>query len=498
MLVSVALLIVSRLPLIVYGGELSRDEGLLFFAADRLLEDWLPWRGYNTGSCGPIPPSIVALFRLAGMPASYGALHLLALLQLLGTFALGWLVARRFVAKPCADLGFIVITLVTALDPCPDYITFATEIPCILTLALGLFLLVSDKGTCTSKIHRLTTGSLVLGLVPWCKFQAAPIALAACAWIALSLALDWGNTGRNLTRRGALILLAALCAILPSAALLGAIVHGGAWLEFYNTVFVGNMSYVSAQRSALVLMDHAIVMLFNPWMVCLLTCTAACLTQCPSALWRSEQRPALVLVSLLSLTTWASVLKSPYAFPHYLLLVLPATHLGIALMLGCLHGVPHMRGRLALAGLVLAFGTPALYSALGNFKLTVLTWTIPDQIQAGLRTPSLVASTVIPKGSSVYVWGWAPSTYVRLEARSPNMYSDFCYMIMESPVRDYFRGNLMRDLKASPPEWIVIVADGFWFPVEQTRPFPALQSFMDAGYFQVFDDGTHRILRRRK
>lgn len=497
MLGALALLMVSRLPLIVFGGELSRDEGLLFFAADRLLEDWLPWRGYNTGSCGPIPPAIVALFRLAGMPASYGALHLLALLQLVATFALGWLVARRFVPRPCADLGFIVIALISALDPCPDYITFATEIPCILTLALGLALLVCERGACTTRLPRLATGSLVLGLVPWCKFQAAPIALAACAWVALSLALDWERTGASLMRRGGLILLAAASAILPGALLLGAIFQGGAWPEFHNTVLVGNMSYVSAPRPLLVFINQAIVMLFNPWMVCLATITTACLVLTPRSLWQDRFRPALVLVLLLSLATWSAILKSPYTFPHYLLLVLLPTQLGITLMLGALHDVPLLRGRLALAGLVLAFGTPALYSACANFKLTVLVWTIPDQIQSGLRTPSLVASAVIPKGSTVYVWGWAPSTYVRLEARSPSMYSDFCYMIMENPARDYFRGNLMRDLSAAPPEWFVIVADGFWFPVEQTRPFPALQSFMDSGYVQVFDDGTHRILRRR-
>ena len=470
--------------------QLNVDEGQMLAQAMRYGQDLTPWRAVDGETGGPILSWFLLLGHDLGLPFNFRAEHLLAALCLAGTLLAAFAAARRLVGEEPALIGLAAGSLWLALMPDEDFSHYSSELVPELFVALALVGLAGVARSKTGVGGRVFLAGLFLGLVPWAKLQAVPIALMLGVWALAAVIRDEPLPKRR--RRHAAFLIGG--ALLPGALILAWVAQAGAFGQFWHSYIIANLSRAAgkpwgAQETNL--LDLLFFQEGSPWFLdaALLVIGAFCLRGRTG--WRAVPRRATVLALLLLTAAVFAVLRPVITYSHYEQLCLVPLLLLVAccarVLLGDRSATTDPRRRAGWC--ILAIGLLPLPAAYfwhyDELRILAETWRY-DQSSA-FQPQAFVVRAVrhfAPKAESLAVWGWAPYLYVDLGVPPGTRDAGYASMTDGNPSEDFIRSAFLRDLEKSSPQVVVDTEDYIAGGVRKTAPetFPAFAAYLGSNY----------------
>ncbi len=479
--------LLSRMPAILCPYELNRDESQMAAQAMRYAQDLTPWRSVEGETNGPLDSWLLTAAHAVGMPLAYSALHALAAACLAAALLATYAALRKLAGDTAALIGLAAGSIWLALAPVEDFVHYSSELVPILLLSLAMAAIAGARRAGKGLDWRLgAVGGFLLGLAPWAKLQAGPVALALGIW-----AIWDGLRGPSDPVRDRGRYLAALTAgaIVPSALLLTWISAAGATEEFWRIYILGGLYHGRSRPWSEHLQNIEDLLFWRPsspwfWDVVILTVGVARLwrratrqtipgtTLCLAAIWLA----ASVFVALRPITQWS----------HYSLFCLAPLMLCASICGGLLVGADARRLR---SWMILALGVIALPAA-NFFKYhydRAAEAMLPSSGGRAFEGQIFLAKAVrhfVPQPRSLAIWGWAPSIYVDLGLPPATRNAVCAFLMDDNPGRDFLRSAYMRDLEKSAPEVIVDVEDYVLHGQRKDSPdtFPALAAYLDQYY----------------
>ena len=472
-----ALVLLSRARSIATGFELNLDESHLAAQALRYGVDPIPWRSVDGETSGPISAWLLAGLHWVGVPLHYPILHALAALLLTGSVVLLFWAARAMAGPRSAALAALAAAVWLACDVDPDFVHYSTEVVPVALLCAAL--------TAGWALGRPTLAAVLLGIVPWTKLQAAPIAFVLGLWLvgrALAPISQSAGAGRNWT---AAVRLAGV-ASLPSAALLALIAGGGALQGFWISYFEINRYYAGAFGPAIFgerLGRLLIMKPLSPWLTPVLLSALLALGLRRKSWSLSALRGTPGLIAAMTLVSLYVSIRPGNDFDHYELLLIPA--LGL-LTAATAHGLgldrpPTGRRPFLLAWTIVIPLVCATY--LGDaVRRARRGYPLPED---GLIAKVLAEVQRLAPGPHTYAyWGWGPSIYVLTNTVPPTRHSHAYLMTAKSPDREFMRANFMEDLVRNPTD---IFLDLYPTGMGMTplSDFPQLDAYVSAHFRRI-------------
>jgi hypothetical protein len=481
--------LISRVPAMQCPFQLNVDEGQMLAQAMRYGQDLTPWRSVDGETGGPILSWFLLLGHGMGLPFNFRTEHALAALCLMGTLLATFAAARRLIGEESALIGLGAGSLWLALIPDEDFSHYSSELVPDLFIALALAVLAGAARQSWTARRMLLVG-LLLGLVPWAKLQAVPVALVLGLWALAGVFRDGPGPGQRWRHAGVLL----IGALLPSACLLAWVAQAGAWDQFWHSYILANLSRAAAKSWGAQATNLLRLLLFqegSPWFLgaALLALGAFCLRG--RAGWRAVPRGTTVLALLLLAAAIFAVLRPVITYSHYEQLCLVPLVLLVACCARVLigDGSAAANPRRRVGWIILAVGLlplPAAYFWYNDgWRILGETWHY-DQSRA-FQAQAFVDSTVrhfAPGAESLAVWGWTPYLYVDLGIPPGTRDAGYASMTDGNPSEDFIRAAFLRDLEKSSPQFIVDTEDYIIGGARKTAPqsFPGLAAYLRSNY----------------
>jgi hypothetical protein len=488
---SLVLLLLSRVPAMRCAFELDRDESQMAAQAMRYAQDLTPWRSVEGETNGPLDSWLLLAAHELGMPLRYQALHVLAALLLAAILLATYAALRRLVGETGAGVGLAAGAWWLAWAPVQEFVHYSSELVPALLLSLAVGAIARARRAPAGPDWRLgLVAGVLLGLAPWGKLQAGPVALMLGIWALVDGAKR--KAADTSTRRkylGALL----VGAILPAVLLLSWVVVAGAGEEFWRIYVISGIYHGRARPWGVHLQNLEDLVLWranSPWLWDAVLLAAG-------TLWLRGRTGGKVgsprILSLASLWLAAGLfvaLRPITQWTHYAIFFLPplvawAAILAQALLGGDLRVTGNRRRR--LGWLVLAIGIlplPVINFFYYHYGQAARLMASSRQAFAGEIVLAQAVRTFVPQPTSLAVWGWKPSLYVDLGLPPATRNAVCAFLTDGNPNQEFLRAGYMRDLEASKPEVIVDVEDYVYRGQRQTAPssFPALAAYLDQNY----------------
>lgn len=490
--------------------ELNYDESGSILGARTLLFDPRFWLSFENTTLGPVHTYSVVLLGWLGLDINYTTIKLLSIAVWMLSWLLLYLAFRRRYGAALARLISLPAGLVFAHLTYFDYVAYNGEHMPMLLLALSYLLYVTLETT-SARGTALGFGlGFLLGVVPYAKIQAAPIAVALGVWVC----------ARSLWRRDGRYLPCVLGALLPSAALVVDLTLTGALKDFWESYILNNLLYASEghrghQREHTLLGNalHYHSYLRGPadtrgfFTFGLMLGAASTLL----VLWRRGLRGAfacgdLVLGWVLFGVASFAVLLPKNNWSHYLVLlvvpiaVLSAASLRALLELSQAGELPPRVAKpawlaLGFGGLfvlpptlnVLRYGNPALQNASQTLE------------QGASRMPAVrLLERFVKPGQAVALWGGNMRVLVEVGARLGTRDAHIERQIDTSRQRDYYQARWLHDVLVNQPAVLVDSTPGDDFYAGQgLTTQPRLQLLL--GHYALAESGAGiQVYLRRK
>lgn len=490
-----AVVLASRLPAISLGSQLNPDESQLMAQALRLGIDPMPWRGMDGTTGGPMNSWMLFIAHELTMPMNYHWVHGLAAVILAAISVLTYAALRLVTGRTAAAGGGAVAVVSIALAQGANFTHFTSElVPA--AIASALFFCIAARLARPQLGPALDSLSgVLLGLLPWAKPQAALGAGVLGLWLAWRIVrVDEGEQGSGFAARYRRLLLLAGSAALPGALILGIVIAGGAWRDFWMSYVKANAAYVGGSNP--IAMAKKVVYVFRSPSSALLAgllCFAAVWGWLGKPGWRTTNGPARELLSgaaWFAAATALAILTPKFPFQHYQILLLGP----VSLMAGCMLAIWTTRSP--------AVGSSRYTGALFvvcmvGFPLTGVMTAVRDaratyDLRASIdRSPArLIAReirTLCPDASGMAVWGWMPCFYVETGIPPATRHTICHFLIDPSPGRDHLRASFLADIRRERPALIVdaVAAGCFrwkWDSTKRLPSFPELNEYVLRNY----------------
>jgi hypothetical protein len=481
--------LISRVPAMQCPFQLNVDEGQMLAQAMRYAHDLTPWRSVDGETGGPILSWFLLLGHELGLPFNFRSEHALAALCLAGTLLATFAAARRLIGVEAALIGLGAGSLWLALIPDEDFSHYSSELVPDLFIALALAILAGAARSKTGARRMFFVG-LLLGLVPWAKLQAVPIALVLGFWALAEVLRGEPGTGPR-WRQAGLVLLGGL---LPSAILLTWVAQAGAWDQFWHSYILANLARAAAKPWSAQGTNLLHLLLFqegSPWFLGAAVLALGAFGLRGRAGWRAVPHGATVLAVLLLAAAIFAVLRPVITYSHYEQLCLVPLVLLVACCARALLGDGSAAAdpRRRAGWIILAVGLlplPAAYFYHNDgWRILGETWNYEHS--RAFQPQAFVDRAVrqfAPGAKSLAVWGWTPYLYVDLGIAPGTRDAGYASMTDGNPSEEFIRAAFFRDLEKSSPQFIVDTEDYIVSGARKTAPdgFPALAAYLRSNY----------------
>ncbi len=475
-LLPAGVLLLSRVPVMFYPRELNADEGQMLAQAMRYLADPIPWRAADGTTSGPLNSWFPLLIRTVGGTLGYAQAHVLAALSWALTLGLLQVAAARCFGWRPAALATLLAALWLAVNQAGDYVHYSSETLSVLLVSAAL---AGSAGGFRARC----LAALLLGLVPWAKIQAAPIAATLGVWLVATTFLanreDETSTGSPAKRAALLV----ICGALPSLGMAALVWRGGALAEMWQSYFAGNLSYAGAFGAGSVLERGKTFFLswpMGPWLSAVLL-LGGWIAVRRAAFSRPWHGPT-ALAALLAGVSFVACLRPEKIWPHHQLVLLPALVLLTAAVVGSL-AAEHSFARVRLlagaaAALFIASQLPANLAAVERRAEVARE---PTAASIVLRA----ARAECPHFHSIFVWGWFPPIYVESGLTPPTRDVITHFLTAGLPGEPLLRANFMADLVKAAPDVLIDSGDRqleHMFGKSSLHDFPELARYVHDEY----------------
>ncbi|MCF0065411.1 hypothetical protein MUK70_24420 [Dyadobacter chenwenxiniae] len=174
---AILLLIIMRLPVIVFNRELNPDESQMLSHAITFFKDPVYWRSVDGTTIGPLDNYLLAIPRLLGFQINYTSGRIMGLLCSGGALLLLFYSLKNWFGAAIARKISVVPILFLAFTQEVDFVHYSSEQLPVLLLAVCVWCLskaTSNLGNLKSDLYFL---GLAAGTIPFAKLQAVPQAL---------------------------------------------------------------------------------------------------------------------------------------------------------------------------------------------------------------------------------------------------------------------------------------------------------------------------------
>jgi hypothetical protein len=488
-------LFAGRWPVFWWPDPINPDEGAFIACALKARIDWIPWRGFDAGSSGPLNCDILALPALFGAPLGFLSARITGLCLIAGAICAFYYVVKWTYGTTVARLSLVPPVLLLSLTKTLDFVHYTSEHFSIFLTTLALAAaayLARGTGSKLSRLIVCVIAGLCLGSTPFAKLQASPVALAVLASLAVALFITRPRPPAN-RRLEIFTLLAALSAV-PIAILVSLWATGtlrDAVISYYIMSFdyIGSrppvgISYffVSAQDYSAFLIGSLVVILGAGGML------YSRIHLDRTSVWAS------ISSVLLTLAAFFAIYQAHRPFPHYLLFSVVPVSLGVANVLGL--------GRYLVSQTVSGILIRALFVLLFLLPLGIATLESPNDFNPKAIVPKRGAVAAILRyakpGDRLMVWGWMPQYYVQTNTIMSTREPTIERLVLQGPYREYFRQRFLSDLQAHPPLVFVdaVAPSAFTYDdraLHGIESLPAVEAFVRAHYSEREEVGGVRI-----
>jgi hypothetical protein len=477
----VGAVLLSRVAVIRYPVEMNVDESQMLAQAIRYTKDFMPWRGVDGTSSGPLNSWYLLLPHLFGMRLYYPDAHLLAAISWSASTLACWLAARfAFGAKSAmATAATMAAWLICQQNE--ELVQYSSEVLPVLLLSLALV-----GATLGGRGYYVAAG--LLGLVPWSKLQAAPIGVVVGAWILARVM--WppaGNSQPPRMRRIRTALIVLGVSLLPTVILVAFVARGGALEEMWRSYIIANLYYsgpFDARRFASGLLDRELDWSIGPWSLGLLAIWGAGLALRRRWACQFDRLGVTALAWMMFLASWYVCARPTGNFEHYQFLLLPGLALLTAGTLGALDRDATISPAIskcvwvAIAAFLLMQMRPA-------FNIMRRVAQAPDSPVTDAKVVLSRIEKVAPGSQGILIWGWFPSLYVESGKPPPTRHAIAHFLYGTNPSREFLRSTFMLDLVAERPQVLVDAHNRRLDRIFNSNPitdFPALYDYVRAHF----------------
>lgn len=497
-------LLAWRWPALFWPQGLNPDESQLVSGAITLTQDPVFWRSVDGNTAGPFNFYVLLPLHWLGLPLDYLSARLTGLLLVWGALFCCYRMLRPSLGAATARVGLLPGALFFATVYNGDFIHYSTEhLPLFLFSATAWLLWGARDGSRQAKPGlqpAWLAAGVCMGLLPWSKLQAAPLAAALALW---GVILALGDRQRAWPARCARIGWLATAALTPTFAILVMVRATGQWEHFFKTYIVNNLAYVGKGGNLVGATRELLDRMQGTWSfpALALTSVAIVLAAAFHGLAR-RQRPSHLFVAGGCFTVVATlcVLIPQRGFLHYLLFLVPPLTWWGAAALGEFRPKASGRATPALVFLVasLALAAIPVGMRLRGPRLEFLTY-LTDRWTRPYDELGFLLGKLRKPGDTLAVWGWYSHLHVESRLAQATREAVSERQIQESWQRDtYYRPRYLADLQRNQPAFFVdaVGPRAFAFTgrdADAHENFPALAAYV-AEHYRLIDDAGHSRL----
>lgn len=499
----IGILILLRLPSILYPHEINPDESQMLSQGMKFLVDPRPWKAVDGTTAGPLNSYFLTLFLLIGFRPGFILLHAVATLLAGFQIVLAHRTLLLILSEKAAALGALLVTLLYGIAGSTDYLHYASELFPSVLLGFAFYALAARlEGTFRKHFHLLLMflAGLALGSAPWGKLQAGPIA-AALGFFLLAAILFRRSISfvtPPISRTGEAI---ALClgTILPTATILGFLAKTGALHDFWYSYVLNNVAYTDG-FSIIGIIRHSLRLCFltplnQPLMIALVGMVYLHRPAANQWLLKLFPKDRWVLAGVLTYVGagFFAASRGPRVLHHHgNFLVLPLIYAAMVPVAPNLNSLtrdqqPFSKWRKRF-GLVACIATIALYTA---WAVRQVSWIIfRPQTDANEKITAVILDIERTRtAKSLAIWGWTPAVYVHTGIPPATRDSIAQFAIDPGPYREYYRERFLNDLREKKPDLFLDAAVpgtiAGWTSKDGYEADPELKKFINDNYSLV-------------
>ncbi|WP_240163644.1 hypothetical protein [Spirosoma taeanense] len=451
------LLFLLRLPSIVFDSEINPDESQMITQALTLRSDPVYFRSVDGTTGGPLDSYFLIVPSLFGLPFDYITAHLTAF----GLVALClWFLFRTaslWFGEGAARLALTPMVFMLGLTQNGDFLHYNSELIALLLLSGSYYLYALVIRQPSPSLGRVALIGLLLGMVPFGKLQAVPLAAVVGLFVGLDLL-----TRPNLN-------------VSAKAARIGVLVLGGitfplvfvllTWInsvynDFVTFYIIGNFRYANDSNQLVSLLrlpiffekgsefDWLVKLTGLIWLVGVVVALRRRI-QANRSLWQVGGFVGVLLVA-----TLIAITRTGSEYVHYLYFLTGPLFFLLA------YGWQQLRlsNQMAqwfpigvLSIYLLLFGIQAVQ----RYRQGIALNPYSSEGQGGWAVQQSPVSKEIRKygrpGEKLAVWGWRCDYYVQTQmpqgvAENHTIRSTFAH-----PMRDDYQRRYVKDFKRSKP-----------------------------------------------
>lgn len=501
LLAAIGLLVMMRLPAIVFNRELNIDESQMLSHALTLYLDPIYWQSVDGTTIGPLDNYLLVVPRLLGFQLDYTAARTMGLLCTIGSLLFFFVALQRWFGTTIARISLLVPLLFFAFTQETDFVNYTSEqLPLLLLNAcLALVAILHTSKTVSPTLAYIL--GFIAGMVPFAKLQAVP---QAAVLVLAGFFVIYQSYQKTKHFKPLLALL--LGGISFPAMALAWIFYHGVYQDFIDFYILGNVVYAAGSGLGSIPTQFGQLVLTSPDFTALLFIASLVLTaglisgrqgQVPHAV--KEQSLFLPLLILgYGLAAVYAATKTGHLFVHYLNFCIYPIALTFVFPMQRLSHYKYLA--LLVPALLLAwFGVQDTFSFYKTRQLntfvSVGATTLPE-------SPVVKAlKTYTNPNDQMAVWGWQCSYYVEAQLAQATAENHTERCIFQHPLRDVYRQRFIDDFRRTKPAVFIdaVGKNSLWVQDVKSQgyeSFPALADYISDHYRYVGTfDGSRLYVR---
>jgi hypothetical protein len=489
---------------------LNPDEAFFTAGAMKLLKDPVFWRAVDAGSSGPLNVYPLTLPAFLGLRIEYASARAIGLIFMVTAIICLYYALCSLYDKTISRLATIPVVTTVALMTFFDYVHYTSEHFSIALLSVALLIVCKYyAGNLCNPNHLIFSLGFILGLTPYAKMQAVPIALSISCIFLHILWLKSNTKGQFLRSVYAFILGVMLFSVFVILYLTIFSLYDAFWKSYIQQNL---LIYSTHGLTGKVSFFRKIVRFFNMLRKpkdtqILFTLTGMTLIIGIPFLLRkrgcldpnrglSDTFTFVYYSIFLLVASSYSVFKPGTGFTHYLLFLIVPSGFLIGVFLGELEKVlqnsmlTRKNLKLSLLTVVIAIIVASSFLQIAK-NVRAENRYINQRREFAKNYISPIAKTILKyasPGESMAVWGWASELYVDTGITQATRAGVMGLSpIKDSPLQPYFFNQYAEDLLQSKAKVFVdaVAPEMFFFTSRETQGhqvFPEIANIVNQNY----------------
>lgn len=474
---ALVMLFLLRLPSIVFNYEINPDESQMITQAMTLRVDPVYFRSVDGTTGGPLDSYFLIIPALLGLPFDYITAHLVSFGLVALCLALLFLTGRLWFGNGAARLALLPLVFMLGLTQNGDFLHYNSELIALCLLSGCYYLYARQLRQPQPAGGLLALIGLLLGMVPFGKLQAVPMAAVIVLFAALDVLMRPNLSPLAKARRVAALGVGGLA--FPALVVMLVWING-VYNDFVTFYILGNFRYASDgnQWQSLLRLpdffrkgsefDWLVKLTLLVWLTGLAMALRRGLGRTPDT-WR-----IYAFIGTLLLATLFAITRTGSEYVHYLYFLIGPVFFGLAygwqqLAYGGRAG--RWLAPAIVAIFLLFFGINVFQKHQNGIPFNVY----PSAGQTGWAMQQSPVSKEIANyacpGEKLVVWGWRCDYYVQTQMPQGVAENHTIRSTFNHPMLAEYQKRYVRDfIRSFPPVFVDAVgSQNLWMTDRKTQ-----------------------------